>query len=376
MTAPLIAGVAEVPYARRSDRTTSELLAAAAHLAAEDAGIALHDVDGLGVSSFTLGPDHAIDLAWRLGLRLRWLMDDANGGASGLNLLQHACRAIEALDATTVLLLSGDALDTTSFRRLTDEYNAATRDHLAPLSFGGPNALFALLTQRHMAAHGLTREDYGQVVVAQRAWAARNPGAVYRSALTLDDYLGAPLVSDPLTQLDCAPIVSGADAVVVAADAARPAVGVRALVASYNVDGQEGDGLTTGLATTAKSLWDAAAATPDEVDVAAVYDDYPAMALIQLTDLGFARDGDVPRLVEAVADGTIVPFNTSGGQLSAGQAGAAGGMHGLVEVARQLRGRAGGRQVDGARLGVVSGYGMVLYRYGACANAAVLERVR
>jgi acetyl-CoA acetyltransferase len=69
-------------------------------------------------------------------------------------------------------------------------------------------------------------------------------------------------------------------------------------------------------------------------------------------------------------------MNTSGGLLSAGQAGAAGGMHGLVEVVRQLQHATGERQVANARLAVVSGYGMVLYRYGAAAVAAVLERVR
>ena len=69
-----------------------------------------------------------------------------------------------------------------------------------------------------------------------------------------------------------------------------------------------------------------------------------------------------------------MPLNTSGGQLSAGQAGAAGGMIGLVEAVVQLLDQAGGRQVADARLAVVTGYGMVLYRYGACANAVVLER--
>src|SRR5690606_24861060 len=139
--------------------------------------------------SFTLAPDHAIDLAWRLGLRLRWLMEDTNGGASGLNMLAHAARAIEAGDARHVLILAGDRMGKAEFARLADTYNVVTRDHLAPLPFEGPNTLFAFLTQRHMEVHGLSREDYGSVAVAQRAWAARNPGAVYREPLTLDEYL-------------------------------------------------------------------------------------------------------------------------------------------------------------------------------------------
>ena len=99
------------------------------------------------------------------------------------------------------------------------------------------------------------------------------------------------------------------------------------------------------------------------------------MTLVQLEDLGFARDGDVASLVDRIAAGGL-PLNTSGGQLSAGQAGAAGGMHGLVEVVTQLRGAAGERQVEGARIGLVSGYGMVTYRYGACSNAVILEARR
>jgi acetyl-CoA acetyltransferase len=70
------------------------------------------------------------------------------------------------------------------------------------------------------------------------------------------------------------------------------------------------------------------------------------------------------------------PVNTSGGLLSAGQAGAAGGLNGTVEAVRQLQHVAGERQVDNARLALVSGYGMVLYRYGACAGAAILERMQ
>jgi acetyl-CoA acetyltransferase len=112
-----------------------------------------------------------------------------------------------------------------------------------------------------------------------------------------------------------------------------------------------------------------------DIDVACVYDDYPAMVLAQLAALGFVPDGDLPRFVRETIDRRRWPLNPSGGMLSAGQGGAAGGLHGLVEAVRQLRGQGGQRQIAGARRALVTGYGMVLYRYGAAAGAAVLERL-
>lgn len=369
----VIVGAVETPYTRHpeEDVTTETLLADAFVRALESTGIERSDVDGLGVASFTHAPDRAIDLAWKLGLRPRWLMDDGNGGASGIQLLQHAVRAIQAGDASTIVLLSGDRFDRESFRRLVDEYNRTTAQYLAGIPTGGPNVLFAMLTAQQMERHGLEREDYGRLVVAQRAWAGLNPLAVYRAPLTLEEYLEAPVVAEPLHRLDCVPVVSGADALVVA-DAGE-GVRIRALRALHNHDGQEGDGLTTGIAELAHALWQDAGVGPEDVDLVSVYDDYPAMALAQLADLGFVPDGDLAGFLRRRIEEERLPVNTSGGQLSAGQAGAAGGMHGLVEAVTQLLGRAGDRQVENARLAVVTGYGMVLYRYGACANAVVLE---
>jgi acetyl-CoA acetyltransferase len=374
VTATIVATIVaayEEPYARRTSRTTEQLLSAAVRGALDAAGLGLGDVDGLGVSSFSLAPDHAIDLAWRLGLKLDWIMQDPHGGASGINLLQHAVRAIEAGDARVVVLVAGDHLDRAAFARLTATYNRATAESLTPLPLQGPNALFALLTQRHAAAHGLADTDYAQIPLAQRRWAARNPGAVYRSPLSLAEYLDAPVVAAPLRRFDCVPVVAGADALVLTGGG--PGVRVRAVAARHNPDGQEGDGLVTGLAQVADRLWADAGIGPDEIDMACVYDDYPVMALAQLADLGCAPDPRAFLHGRLARDGW--PLNPSGGQLSAGQAGAAGGMHGLVEAVLQLRGRAGERQVERARLALVTGYGMVLYRYGACANAAVLEGV-
>jgi acetyl-CoA acetyltransferase len=380
-----IVAAAQSPYTRHppperdgEQFRTETVLADAVVRALEQAGLHRDDVDGLGVASFTLSPDHAIDLAWRLGMRLRWLMEDTNGGACGPNLLQHAARAIEAGDAEVIVLVAGDHVPAGDYGELLDNYNRATRDYLAALPFEGPNTLFSFLTQRHMAEFGLERSDYGLVAIAQRRWAARNPGAVYRAPMTMEEYLAAPAVAPPLHRYDCVPPVTGADALVVTSGERagdRASARVLAVGGSYNRDRQEGDGLHTGLREIAAGVWERAGVGPDDAGVVATYDDYPVMSLIQLADMGFVRDDDVKGWVhDRLGADPPWPHNTSGGQLSCGQAGAGGGMLGLSEVATQLMGRAGERQVD-ARIGVAAGYGMVVLRWGAAANMAVLERV-
>ena len=373
-----IVGAAESPYTRHPavGTTTAGVLGDAVVRALRDAGLQPGDVDGLGVASFTLGPDHAIDLAWRLGLHLRWVMQDTNGGASAGGMLQHAVRAVEAGDASVVVLVAGDAMDHAAHIRLVKAYNQATVDHLADLPMTGPNALFAMLTQRQMAAWQLDRTDYGHLVVAQRAWAGLNPGAVYRAPMTLDEYLDAPLVATPLGRLDCVPPVTGADAIIVTSEerATGRRARVLAVTTAYNVDDQAGDGIQTAVASCAPAAWERAGVAPTDAEVISVYDDYPAMVLSQLVDLGVAGAESIKDLIAQQIATRRLPVNTSGGQLSAGQAGAGGGMHGMVEVVQQLRGRASDRQVE-ARIGVVTGYGMVLYRHGSCGNVAVLEAV-
>ena len=362
-----IVAAVETQYTRKPalDATTGRVLADAARLAIDKSGLSPSDVDGLGVSSFSLAPDRAIDLAFRLGLAVGWIMDSGTGGASGIDMLHHAANAVASGSANCILLLAGDVLRPADSLALSRNYNTARRDHLAPIN-ASSNALFALLTQRHMNQHDLSREAYATVPLKQRQWATRNPGAVYRDPLTLDEYLAAPLVADPLSIYDCVPVVAGADALIVSSG--DRGVAVRAVGSRHNPDSQIGDGLRTALADLRGDLWAAADLQPSQVDVISVYDDYPVMVLAQLDNLGF---GDPIAVLDALEHDRIA-LNTSGGQLSAGQAGAAGGMHGLVEVVRQLGGRAGERQLDAARFGLVTGYGMVTYRYGACANAAIL----
>jgi acetyl-CoA acetyltransferase len=381
LTEARIVGAGEAAYERHPavERRTETFIAEAVVAALADAGIAHGEVDGFGVASFSLAPDHAVDLAWKLGLTVNWLMEDTNGGASGVNMLQHAVRAIEAGDAETIVLAAGDRMEKREFHLMTDRYNRVARDYLAPLPLNGPNALFAFLTERYGRSHGLEREDFACVPISQRAWATKNPGAVYRSPMTLSEYMDSVPIAPPLTRYDCVPIVSGGDAIVVttaerAAALGRPSAGVRAIRALYNPDQQDGDGINTGFAEIRDDLWSAAGVRPEDLGAAFIYDDYPVMVLVQLGDLGLIPDLDVKRYLHKNLLEEGWPVNTSGGQLSAGQAGAAGGLHGIVEATRQLRGEAGERQVEGLELALATGYGMVLYTHGASHNAAVLER--
>ncbi|MBX9847326.1 MAG: thiolase family protein [Xanthobacteraceae bacterium] len=377
-----IIGVGQSAYTRRPEpgQTTLTFMRDAVVAALKDAQLSAKDIQGFAVASFSLAPDAAVDLAWKLGLSLRWIMQDTNGGSSAMNMLGHALRGVEAGAAETILVLGGDATGLAGYGKVAANFNTATQKHLAPLGHGGPNGVYALVASRQIRKYGLQKSDYGHIAVAQRAWAANNPYAVYRTPLTMDEYLAAPMVAEPLCRYDCVPVIAGAQAMIVAnpgrAPKGRPGVRVRAHRGSFNYDNQEGDGLATGISTFAKDLWRDAHVQPGDVDLASIYDDYPTMVLAQASDLGLVPGGDLARFCRATIGEQRFPLNTWGGMLSAGQPGGfAGGLNGITEAVLQLQHRAGGRQVKGARLAVATGYGMTMYRYGGTAAAAILERV-
>lgn len=368
-----VVGTGQTPFvpSHRATSTTRELLWMAAQAALQDADLDVGDVDGLGIASFTSTPDHSIDFAIRWNIQPRWLMDSALGGASGIDMLSHARAAIAAGDASRVLLVAGDHFVGDDFAHLVRGYNSSAARDFPDMEAAGPNAFFAMLTELQMLEFDLAREDYGRLVIAQRAWATENVHAAHRSPLEMADYLAAPIIANPLCRYDCVPVASGAVAVVVSHEVGP--VRVVALEAQHNIDRQDSTGLVTGLSVAVDRLWDAAGCTINDVDVMATYDDYPAMVIAQLLDCGVLDQGNVPRSLRTLLETGRPALNTSGGQLSAGQIGAGAGMQGLIEVLDALRDR-GPKATWGARLGVVTGYGMVTYRYGSCANAVVLER--
>ncbi len=232
-----------------------------------------------------------------------------------------------------------------------------------------------------MKKYGLQKSDYGHIAIAQRAWAAKNPFAVYRTPLTMEEYLAAPMVADPLTRYDCVPVVAGAQAIIIAhPDRCRAAArrcGCARIRNSFNYDNQEGDGLADRHQhALPRNCGRLPACGQSDIDVASIYDDYPTMVLAQANDLGMIPDHDLRGFCRRDIGEKRIPINTWGGMMSAGQPGGpAGGLNGISEAVLQLQHRAGERQVKGARLAVATGYGMTMYRYGGTAAAAILERM-
>ena len=343
------------------------------------AALAKHQIDGLCVSSFTMAPDTAVGLTQHLGLTLRWLDHIPMGGACGIVALRRASRAVQFGDAEVVACIAGDTNHTDLFRLNLATFSQFARDAVYPYGSGGANASFALLTAHYMRTYGARPEDFGKLCVAQRANARAFPHALLKKPLSLEEYLTARLIADPLRLFDCVMPCAGADAFLVlrraqAEDLGLPYVRVLATIERHNAFPGDPIQYRGGWALDRDELYAQAGVGPEDIDVVATYDDYPVINLMQIEDLGFCKKGEGPDFVRRhgfTVDGSF-PINTSGGQLSAGQAGAAGGFLGLVEIVRQLTGQSLGGAVPGARIGLASGFGMINYDRGLCSGAVIL----
>jgi acetyl-CoA acetyltransferase len=375
-----IVGAGQTKYAKRAATSVQKLLYDASSAALMDAGLPWSAVDGLAVTCFKLPPDNVATVAEHFGLEARFLFQGLYGGASGIIGMAHAARAIRDGACDVVICAAADAFDVASHNETLDHFNGSVRDYMSPQGFGGANGMFALHTRLYMERYGATREDFGRFCIALRENALRNPNALFKEALTMDAYLNARQIADPLRLYDCVMPCVGGDAIVLASErVARKLTGpkLRILAAAeiHNYPANEVYELPGGWAGLSERLYAQAGVGPDALAFAQVYDDYPVMAFIQLEGLGICPKGTAHRFVrehDITVDGAF-PVNTGGGQLSAGQAGASGGMIGVFEGVAQLMGRAEGRQVDGRR-GLVSGYGMVAYGRGVSSSVAILDR--
>ncbi len=376
----VVAAPVSVPYERFSPESAHWWLAKALSELGKRTGLSADDIDGLCVSSFTLFPDTAAGITQHFGLTPRWLDHVPTGGASGVVTLRRAARAVQSGDANIVVCIAGDTNHVDSFRSMLTTFSRFSQDASYPYGSGGPNGSFALMTSHHMKLYGTQREDFGKICVAQRANALQYPDALMKSPLTLEQYMESRLIADPLVLFDCVMPCAGAEAyIVMREDDAKaqklPYANILSTIERHNAFPDDPVQIRGGWALDKDEFWSMSGIKPEHVDMLQSYDDYPVISVMQIEDLGFCDKGAASDFIQAntlTFDGTF-PHNTSGGQLSVGQAGAAGGFLGLVEAIRQLTGGAGDNAVRDAHIAAVSGFGIINFDRGLCSGAALLE---
>ncbi|MBC3192972.1 transporter [Pseudonocardia sp. C8] len=362
-----ISGVGQTEFSSSSGRSTVRLAYEAISAAARDAGISTSQIDG--IVPFPMGPTSE-DLMPLLGtVDVRFTAVPHLGGASSTAGLRLAALAVENGTAENVAVFvarngrSGERIDQ-RVRQLTGQLYRQQLEYVHGMNT--PAQWYSLLCRRHMHEFGTTREALGTVALTMRRHAQLNEHAqMHGRELTWEQYLSAPVIADPYLRYDCCLETDGAAAVIVSSVArARDAVHAPVRIASV-VEGHPDsaddlanrrDFFNTGLTKAAPRGFGIAGLTPADVDVALVYDCFTFEVIQQLEEAGFCDRGEGgPFVTEGniALDGSL-PVNPHGGLLSEGHV---AGMNHVVEAVHQLRNGCGARQVPGARVAAVTGWG-------------------
>lgn len=285
-------------------------------------------------------------------------------------MLKHAMEAILAGSANTILVCAGENRATGQSRDSAVSALLAVGHPYFEQPYGGSiPGFYAMIAQRHMHVHGTTREHLAHIAVNTRRHALLHPNAHMKSAITLDDVLSAKPIADPLGMLDCCLISDAGGAfIVTTAERAKDLKSKPAYLLGIGEHHTHehlmcAPSLTEfGAKQSGARAYEMAAVKPSDIDVAQLYDCFTIVPLIELEELGFCEPGEGGTFF---ADGRAsiggkLPVNTHGGMLSHAHAGAAGGLFGIVEGVRQLRGGLGPRQVKDAELALVHNEGGIL----------------
>lgn len=359
-----IVGAATFGQGKAPGYEASDLAAIASTMALEDAGLTLADVDGLFFChpTDTMG---GLSFAQYLGIQPKVVDNSRTGGSAFQTYVEHAAYLLDAGAIDCALIAYGSNQATATGKLVSTVQPMRYEAPYKPLN---PVSSYALAAARYMHQYGATKEQFGEVALAARKWAQLNPEAFKRDPLTMEDYLGSRLVSDPLSVLDCCLVTDGAAAIVMtradrARDLKRKPVSV--LGAAQETHHREIGWLEDLTVTAAKRSGERAYAraglTPADIDVVQVYDAFTINTILFLEDLGFCPKGEGARFVQdgRIAPGGSLPVNTNGGGLSCCHPGMYG-LFPLVESVRQLRGEAGDRQIPGAAHAIAHGNGGVL----------------
>jgi acetyl-CoA acetyltransferase len=364
-----IVGAHESPRRKAPKIHPFQIQAEVIGAALDDAGLTVADVDGFATAASFPSEGgwqlNAVEIAEYVGLRPTWLDGTDIGGAAALGHVGHAAAAIEA-GLCSVVVISYASSGRSWPLPAVDFNTGRTGPGQYEVPYGASTiSAYALAATRYMHQYGLTSAQLAQIAVQMRAYAAKNPQAMYRDPLSVDDVLASPMISTPLHKLDCCVVSDSGGAIVVtsrdrAKDTKRggPAVlGFGEAISQMQMN-QMADFTTTSAEHSGRRAFETAGLGPQDIRVAQIYDSFTITVALTLDALGFAPRGQVGDFIAAGELGPKgrLPINTDGGGLSSNHSGRRG-IYAIIEAVRQLRGESPGFQLDSPELCLVNGTG-------------------
>jgi acetyl-CoA acetyltransferase len=374
-----IVGIGQTAFVKSSPQSELAMACSAILEACDDAGLPVTDIDG--VTRYDIEQSTEWDVIYALGIpHLRFFAGTPSGGGGVANTIVLAALAVESGVASTVVTYRSRRRGSRSsfgpgplqggrpWAKQGSVVAGTTQFH-HPFGLASPAQEMAIIARRHMHVYGTTADQFGMQAVAQRAHASTNPAAILREPITLDDWRASRMIADPLRLYDCSLECDGAVALIVttaerAADLRQVPVRVLAgaqgehpihtqLAVYFSETGDFG-GKETGGWSIGKQIFGSAGLSPDDVDVAMIFDHFTMAVPLTLEQYGFCSEGEGGAFIEAGntrwPDGAL-PVNTHGG--SNGEAFIHGVNH-LNEAVRQVRGTAA-NQVRGCEVAFVNG---------------------
>jgi len=357
MSDVFVLGVGMTPFGKHPDRDSTDLGVEAALAAIRDAGIEPRQVEAAYCGHVFQGMAMGQRVLAQIGLAGIPLTNVENVCSSGAVAIREASLSIRAGEHEVVLALGTEHL-TSKFRgALTPDPD----DVEAAVGLTMP-AVYALRARRYFEDYGVTREQLALVPVKNKGNAALNPFAHFQERISAGQVLESRPIAEPLNLLDCSPVTDGAAAAVLVSGAAARRLGARGgirLAASALRTGTV-DAAPTPMTfeplthATAQDAYERAGIGPEDVSLAEVHDCFSIAEALRVEGLGLFPRGEYLQCVERgeAAIGGRLPVNPSGGLLGKGHPLGATGVAQVVELVRQLRGEAGDRQIEGAKVGL------------------------
>lgn len=351
-----IRGVGTSHFGKQPVSSTQELVWTAVAEALADTDC--RDVDAIFVGTCFGEPGVAQRALHRMGLVGVPISIFENACASSTQAFHEACAAVDSERFGTVLVVGVEHLTS----RFSGAIPVELRDHEGGSGLALP-ALYAMSATRYQHRYGVSDEQLAAVSVKNHAHGSHNARAQHREAVTLEQVLSSRLIADPLTQLQCCAIADGAAACVIG-KGRQDTRDIQVLGSAFGTGGlwDHNSEHVWGfdlVAATARRAYESAGRGIADVDVLEVHDAFTIGELVTVEALGMAPvgEGGLLTVSGATALGGRQPVNPSGGLLSRGHPLGATGIAQVAEIVWQLRGSAGGRQVPGARTGLVETMG-------------------